>query len=55
MAIDITCVGILVADILTKPVESLPEKGKLQLVDSINLFSGGNAMTAALNITSLGG
>lgn len=55
MAIDITCVGILVADILTKPVESLPEKGKLQLVDSINLFSGGNAMTAALNITTLGG
>ncbi len=55
MAIDVTCVGILVADILAKPVESLPEKGKLQLVDSIGLFSGGNAMTAALNITTLGG
>lgn len=50
----IACVGILVADVITKPVDQLPEKGKLQLVDSIELFSGGNAMTASLNLKTLG-
>ena len=40
--IDIACVGILVADVLAKPVDHLPEKGLLQLVDSIELFTGGN-------------
>lgn len=52
--IDIACVGILVADVLAKPVDHLPEKGLLQLVDSIELFTGGNAMTAALNISKIG-
>lgn len=51
---DIACVGIMVADVMVKPVNSIPERGKLGLVDSITLHSGGNAMTAALNITKLG-
>ena len=29
---DIVCVGILVADVLGKQVDSLPEKGKLTLI-----------------------
>ena len=52
--IDIACVGILVADVITKPVDEIPEKGLLGLVDSIELFSGGNAMTAAINIKKIG-
>jgi sugar/nucleoside kinase (ribokinase family) len=52
--IDVMCAGILVADILVKPVESVPGKGLLGLVDSIELFSGGNAMTAALNLSKMG-
>lgn len=52
--IDVACVGILVADVLTKPVDKLPGKGLLGLVDSVELFSGGNAMTAAINIKKLG-
>ncbi len=52
--IDIACVGILVADVITKPVDELPDKGLLGLVDSIGLFSGGNAMTASINIKKLG-
>ena len=51
---DIACIGILVADVLVKPVEALPQKGLLELVDSIELFSGGNAMTAAINLKKLG-
>jgi sugar/nucleoside kinase (ribokinase family) len=52
--IDVICVGILVADILVKPVSGVPDKGLLGLVDSIELFSGGNAMTAALNLSKMG-
>ena len=51
--IDIACVGILVADVIVKPVDGIPEKGLLKLVDSIELFSGGNAMTASINVKKL--
>ena len=51
---DVLCVGILVADVIVKPVIKMPEKGVLSPVDSIELFSGGNAMTAAINIKKLG-
>ncbi len=51
---DVACVGILVADVITKPVDEIPQKGLLVLVDSIELFSGGNAMTAAINIKKIG-
>ena len=52
--LDLACVGIMVADVITKPVDSMPEKGLLVKVDSIELFNGGNAMTAALNSAKLG-
>ena len=52
--IDIACVGILVADVLTKTVDKFPQKGLLEQVDSIELFSGGNAMTASINIKKIG-
>ena len=51
---DVACVGILVADVIVKPVEKMPEKGILSPVDSIELFSGGNAMTAAINLRKMG-
>ena len=50
----IACVGILVADVIVKPVTHLPERGKLSYTDSIGLFPGGNAMTAALNLAKQG-
>lgn len=52
--IDVACVGILVADVLTKTVDKFPQKGLLEQVDSIELFSGGNAMTASINIKKIG-
>ena len=51
---DIVCVGIIVADVIVKPVDTLPGKGLLGLVDSIRLFNGGGAMTTAVNTSKMG-
>jgi sugar/nucleoside kinase (ribokinase family) len=51
---DIACVGILVADAITKTVDKMPEKGKLGLVDSLELYSGGCAMNASIDLAKLG-
>jgi len=51
---DIVCVGILVADVLGKPVDSLPEKGKLGLVDKMSLQIGGCAANFAIDLAKLG-
>lgn len=51
---DVLSVGIMVADVIVKPVDAFPKRGALEVVDSVEVFSGGNAMTAAINITKLG-
>jgi len=51
---DIVCVGILVADVIAKPVDTIPGKGLLGLVDSILMFNGGGAMTSAINTSKMG-
>ena len=51
---DVVSVGILVADAIAKPVAQIPDKGKLGLVDSIALYTGGNAATCAINVAKLG-
>lgn len=51
---DVTCVGILVADTIAQTVDSLPESGKLELVDRIELFTGGCAANAAIDMARLG-
>lgn len=51
---DIACMGILVADVICKPVTKIPERGKLGFIDSVKLYNGGGAMTAAINIKKLG-
>lgn len=51
---DIACVGILCVDALGKPVDSLPEKGKLKLVDSITLQIGGCAANVAISLAKIG-
>ncbi len=50
----VACVGILVADVIVQPVAKMPEKGALEKVNSITIHSGGNAMTASINLTKLG-
>ena len=51
---DVACVGILVADAIARTVNSLPESGKLQLIDKIELFTGGCAASAAIDMAKLG-
>lgn len=50
----VACVGILVADVIVEPVSKYPEKGVSELVNSITIHNGGNAMTAAINLRKLG-
>ena len=49
----ICCVGILVSDVMAN-VSVMPRLGELSRVDSITVHSGGNAMTAAVNLRRLG-
>ena len=51
---DIACVGILCADVLAKPVETLPGKGLLTMVDRLQLDIGGCAANAAIDLARLG-
>lgn len=50
----VACVGILVADVIVEPVSKYPDKGVLELVNSITMHNGGNAMTASVNLRKLG-
>lgn len=51
---DIACIGILVADVICKTVDKIPERGKLGFVDSLKLYNGGCAMSAAIDLAILG-
>lgn len=51
---DVTCLGILVADVVGKPVNALPDKGKLALVDRMELHSGGCAANTGGALAKIG-
>src|SRR5256714_15347196 len=51
---DVVCVGILVADVIARPVTRLPEAGTLAFVDSIELRGGGCALNTASCLARLG-
>lgn len=51
---EVTCVGIIVADIVARPVEEYPEKGKLVLVDTIELHTGGCASNTGVSLAKIG-
>jgi sugar/nucleoside kinase (ribokinase family) len=51
---DVVCLGILVADAIARPVERLPERGALALVDEISLHGGGCAVNTASALVRLG-
>lgn len=51
---DVACVGILVADVIVSSVDKLPAQGKLSLVDSLKLYSGGCASNASIDLSKLG-
>ena len=51
---DVLCLGILVADVVAKPIEEMPGKGKLQLVDVMELHTGGCAGNTGYALSKLG-
>src|SRR5262249_37640734 len=51
---DIACLGILVADLLGRPIDSLPERGRLGLVDQMTLHIGGCAANTGIDLERLG-
>lgn len=52
--IDVACIGILVADVIAKPVDKIPAAGLLERIDSIQIFSGGCAMSAGIDMAKIG-
>lgn len=50
----IVCLGIIVADLVGRPLRSLPDPGRLVLVDEMGLYTGGCALNAATALARLG-
>ena len=51
---DVVCLGILVADVLARPVDELPPRGSLRFLDEIALRGGGCALNTATALRRLG-
>ncbi|NOZ64175.1 MAG: carbohydrate kinase, partial [Caldiserica bacterium] len=45
---DVLCLGILVADVIARPVVELPGKSGLALVDDMQLHTGGCALNTGI-------
>jgi sugar/nucleoside kinase (ribokinase family) len=50
----IVCLGIVVADVIAKPVDKFPDKGKLTLVDKIEMHTGGCAVNCSIDLARIG-
>ena len=51
---EVACVGILCADVLAKPVDMMPEKGKLALIEKLQLRIGGCAANVSVDLSKIG-
>ena len=50
----IVCLGILVADVVGRPVQSVPAPGRLVLVEEMGLYTGGCAVNSASALAMMG-
>lgn len=50
----ILCLGIMVADVVGRPLRAVPDPGRLVLVDEMSLHTGGCAINAATALVRLG-
>lgn len=50
----VVCLGINVVDIIGRPISYIPEGGKLALIDSVEMHSGGCAVNTAIDLAKLG-
>jgi len=51
---DVVCLGILVADVMAKPIDTVPEEDKLALFDRMEIHVGGCAANTAIALSRLG-
>jgi sugar/nucleoside kinase (ribokinase family) len=51
--VDVVCLGILVADVIARPVDELPH-GKVALMDEVSLRGGGCALNTATGLARFG-
>ena len=51
---DIACLGLFVADIVGRPIDALPKRGTLELIERIELHTGGNGASTAVALGKLG-
>jgi sugar/nucleoside kinase (ribokinase family) len=51
---DVACLGLLVADTVGTPIDNLPTRGTLALIDRIELHVGGNAANTSAALAKLG-
>lgn len=51
---DVVCLGILVADVIARPVDRIPERGTLAFVDDVQVHGGGCALNTASALARLG-
>jgi len=51
---EVSCLGILVADVVGKPIEAFPPKGTLAAVERMELHVGGCAANTSLALAKLG-
>ncbi len=52
--VDVVCLGILVADAIARPVDELPARGSIALMEEIALRAGGCAINTATVLRRLG-
>lgn len=51
---EVVCLGIIVADIVGKPIDQWPERGKLVLVDRMETHVGGCAANTSIGLVRMG-
>ncbi len=51
---DVICLGIMVADVLARPVRRLPARGTLDVVERMELHTGGCAVNTGIALAKLG-
>jgi sugar/nucleoside kinase (ribokinase family) len=50
----VACVGLLVADTVGTPIDALPRRGTLEIIDRIELHTGGNGANTSASLAKLG-
>ena len=51
---DVCCLGIMVADAIGRPIDTIPDKARLQLFDRMELHTGGCAINTGIAMAKLG-